>query len=568
MTDLGQADARRSVRHVATVAGGSYAALVLLMWGAFNVHGGLPYETSFPYMSETRSLLAGFLYPADPLRIHTNTFYHVSYLIGEAFRVGGSYVPYQIVYAALWWARGFLTYLLMGRFFARSQLVAYAAGALVIVHASDRALQWVGQLNQFGFIFWMLLAFYALTVADEAAAARRVVVFTVAAAVCEYMSLWSYESQLLLLLIFPLALLILHPARWRRLGAMAAVWYVVPATYLVLTYEKYMSGVPTYQESVIRKTWDVATLLGDWWFNIAASLEFWTWMDASNWKASEREGVLLSVIATSVFAAGGVAVRRLQREDRCWTSIVRTPSTWLAVFATGSVFLALSFPAYLMLDGSRDLWRTQLLSGTGCALVLTAIIGCASYAFGRLARPFAFLVLGGVVIYFGSLAAIQRGSLHRWEWEQYRAAMLQVLRVAPSVKPDTFVVLTNVPKLNDPFRHNMWFEQALWLAYPGIHVGGVYFFADGTPSPGSNVKIEGDRWKWNGTGVAPALRDTSIANTVVVEYEPGGRGRLVTTLPRFLCAEPCAAPLYNPTAAIASPIAQRAARRYRVDARF
>jgi hypothetical protein len=37
------------------------------------------------------------------------------------------------------------------------------AGALVIVHSSDGALQWVGQMNQFGFIFWMLLAFYLLT---------------------------------------------------------------------------------------------------------------------------------------------------------------------------------------------------------------------------------------------------------------------------------------------------------------------------------------------------------------------------------------------------------------------
>src|SRR3989442_9800348 len=84
------------------VAGCSYAALVVIMWVPFNLYAGLPFETSFPYMSETSSIGGGFLYIADPLRVHTNTFYHLSYLIGEALGIGGSYVPYQCVYAALW----------------------------------------------------------------------------------------------------------------------------------------------------------------------------------------------------------------------------------------------------------------------------------------------------------------------------------------------------------------------------------------------------------------------------------------------------------------------------------
>ena len=54
-------------------------------------------------------------------------------------------------------------------------------GALVVVHASDGALQWVGQMNQFGFIFWMLLAFYALTFAADASSPVAVVLLAMVA---------------------------------------------------------------------------------------------------------------------------------------------------------------------------------------------------------------------------------------------------------------------------------------------------------------------------------------------------------------------------------------------------
>src|SRR6476646_10120175 len=107
----------------------AYALLVLIMWGAFNPHSGLPYETGFPYASETTSRLDGFLYRADPLRIHASTFYHLSYLLGEALGIGGSYVPFQAVYAVLWWARGFLVFLILCKFLPNDILICYSAGA-------------------------------------------------------------------------------------------------------------------------------------------------------------------------------------------------------------------------------------------------------------------------------------------------------------------------------------------------------------------------------------------------------------------------------------------------------
>jgi hypothetical protein len=155
----------------------------------------------------------------DALRIQMNTFYHLPYLIGAALGIQGGYVPFQVVYAVLWWARGFLVFLILRKVLPRPLSICYAAGALVVIHASDGALGWVGQMNQFGFIFWMVLAFYLLALGAESANWALPALFVIAAGLGEYMSLWSYESQLLLLLVLPLGLLFRWRS-WRKLAFM------------------------------------------------------------------------------------------------------------------------------------------------------------------------------------------------------------------------------------------------------------------------------------------------------------------------------------------------------------
>jgi hypothetical protein len=549
---------------VAALAGFAYAALILIMWGAFNPYSGLPYETGFPYTSEIASVLGGFLYGADPLRIHTSTFYHLSYLIAEALGIKGSYVPFQVVYAVLWWARGFLVFLILRKFLRQSLTVCYVAGALVVLHASDGALGWVGQLNQFGFIFWMLLAFYLLTLALQAAGRAWAAIFVIGACFCEYMSLWSYESQILLLLVWPLVLLF----RWRpspKLLVVSLAWYSIPAIYIALAVTRYAhSAGQSYQESVMRKGWSLGSLLADWYFNIAASLEFWNW-PRGDWKAPQSEAYRLSLIAAIVFIACGIAFIRLTQENRRPNPFVGNIRTWWTLLGVGFVLLALSFPVYLLLDSARGLWRTQFLSGIGAGLVLTGLLGLASYAFVRQAAIALFLILGGVIAFFGTASAIQKSAFHRWIWERHRATIREILQVAPSVKPDTIIVLTLVPKDNDPFGHNMWLDMAIRLAYPDIPVAGIYFYADGTPSPGNNLKAGGDSWKWDGTGFPPVVRATSLADTVVVDYEPSGPGKLDATLPLFLCNTPCATELYRPGSIITGPISPIAKRRYRLN---
>jgi hypothetical protein len=517
---------RRRAYQAAGLAGFASAVLVLIMWGAYGLHSGFCGETGFPYLSETTSAWKGFLYRSDELRIQMNTFYQLPYLIGEAIGVQGSYVPYQVVYAVLWWARGFLVFLILRKFLPGSLSVCYAAGALVVLHASDGALGWIGTVHQFGFIFWMVLAFYLLTLGAESAKWARAALFVIAAGLCEYMSLWTYESQLLLVLVLPLGLLFRWRS-WRKLAFIYGAWYCIPAIYIRLTILRYVNSAGhTYQESVMRKGWGWRSLLGDWFFNIAASLEFWKW-PRGDWEAPKSEVYLLALLAALVFIACGLAFMRLTRENRRPNPFVESMRTWWTLLGVGFIWVALSFPVCLLLDSARELWRTQFLSGIGAGLVLAALCGLASHPFlRRTAKIALFLVFGAGIAFFGSASAIQKCAFERWRWERHRVAIKEILDVAPSVEPNTVIVLTNVPKDNDPFENQMWLDLALRLAYPGIPVAGLYYYADGTPGPGDGLKAGGKSWTWDGTGIPPVFPATGLANTLVVDYEPSGRGKL------------------------------------------
>lgn len=542
-----------------------YAAMVLIMWGAYNVFSGFPYETGLIYNSETHPGLLGFYYTADRLRLYESNFYHLGYVLGELLGVGGSYVPYQVVYASLWWARGFLVYLLIRSFMPARVMLAYVAGALVLVHASDGALQWVGQMNQVGFIFWTLAAFLAVTMALETPW-KFSIPWIILAGLLEHRSLWSYESQIFLILVFPLVL-ILHPRRrWGKLAAIAALWYIVPAIYVRLTIERYASTHNTYQESVARKSWTAASIASDWWFNISSSLEFWKWVRGP-WRGSVVSAELLSLLLAVAFLAGGVVLVRLRGAAQGTELDFRRLSWFLIV---GAAVLALSFPVYLILDSARGLWRTQMLSGMGAGVVLAGLAGFAAMAVWRPAwRTTAFLLLGSAVAFEGSLAAIQRGATHRFIWERHRMAIREVLQVAPSVHSGTLLILTGINPEEDPFGDDLWFDFALRLIYPNMLVSGEYFYSSGAPAPGNNFAMQDGEWVWNGNGIAPLVKKAPIAQTIVVRYDPSGKGQLETAYPRPLCTPHCSsAGEYRPENMITGPVALRTLRRYNLKPDF
>ena len=146
--------------------------------------------------SERQSWWDGLFYAADPLRPYTSVFYQLSYLLGRATGVTGSFVRYQIVYAALWLGRGVLTYEIVRRLSPCSGLLPFLAGTLVLVQASDGALNLVGQMNQFGMIFWLLLSVYFLVLAVTVESDRWAPLWCVLSLVGVRLCLWSYESGL------------------------------------------------------------------------------------------------------------------------------------------------------------------------------------------------------------------------------------------------------------------------------------------------------------------------------------------------------------------------------------
>lgn len=461
----------------------AYLAIVLALWLPFNLHGGLPYETGFVYTSEISTWWNGFLNGADFLRIYTSIFYQVAYLMGQLSGFAGSWVPFQITYAALWWARGFLIFLIGRRILPGHDVFWYLVGALVLVHSSDGCTGWAGLLNQSGYTLWMPLAFYMFVVALQEQNRRRADAALLAAIFFEHLSLWSFESQLLIILVAPLLLFWRYPHAWRSWNAIGAAWYILPTVYLFATYRKYAnSGGKTYQQTILRKVWGVSPVLRDWAFNVGASLKFWSWRGTEAAHAAFPQLGVPAALAVLVFVIG---MAWLFRAGWDWLPGRRALAWTLLI---GLILLVLSFPAYLILESAASVWRTQILSSFGAGLVLAATIGFfASYASGNWHRAGVVTALGALVAGYGAFSAVKKCAYHEWVWERQHAAMAQVLDIAPRLKPDTRVILTNVPKDADPFlNENEWFTMALRLAYPGTKVSGHYFY-DGTVRAGEDT---------------------------------------------------------------------------------
>jgi hypothetical protein len=507
-----------------------YVLLVLSVWSPFALHSGMPYETGWVVTSET-SPLGGFFFFGDLTHLYLPAFFHTSYLLGEIF-APGSFVPFQIVYAILWVARGFLLFLIVRQLLPAATQAAFVAGALTVIHSSDHALQWVGQLHHFSYIFWMLLAWYLFIVAVDARRRAATGLLLTGAAVSQHLQLWTYESGLFLLLLMPVATLVFRWPEKKRVLRLSAAWYVVPTLYCCYAVFNYLHvGVGDYKTTVLRSNVTVSSALNDLVFNMASSVAFWKWH-----REPALSNPILAAIAATIFVLGWLALRRdspgWQRRDAA------------AVLAMGAVWLPLSFPAYLLLDSSRSLWRTQMLSGPGAAMLLTGSIFLLVRLIPnrRVAETVALTALTAIV-YTEAARAIERGATHRRVWEVHRQTMASILRVAPQLAPGTEVVLTNVPKVDPPFADDMWFDMALRLAYPGQPVTGAYWYDDGRPAPGNDYRLAPDK-------------------TLALRCDAGGV-RILETLPAEACPRDGCPPGYAPARRITGTIpSPRAVRRY------
>jgi hypothetical protein len=535
--------------------------MLLFIWGPFAMTSGMGWETYYTVNSETASLWRNFLYTPDPMRIHAGNFYELAYVLGGWVGARGSFVPYQILYAALWWARSFLGFLLIRRLIPKSAVLPFITGAIMLVHAPDFLIGWLGQLHQFGYFLWLLIALHLLVGALECTILRAAI-FVAAGWLFQYLCLWTYEAPLPIILVAPVAFaFVLKRKLDRSRASVVAFWYVPSVIYLYLSYQRYVHmGGSGYQLGLMRKSFAVTDILSDWIFNVRYSLSFWSWQKVAG-DMEPAQVFALGAGTLVVFAAAAFLVGR--HPDERWEG-VRDGRLW-RLLCVGFVFLLLSFPVQLLLAGARELRRTQLLSAIAASIVL----GCLVYLIAgwippKALRPGAAFLLVAPIVWFGACRVIERQASHRAQWNYHLTAMRDLVRGIGRLKDGTVVVMTNIPRDRDPFyAYAFWFNNALRLAYPRTEVAGVYYFADGQPEPSNNLRLSDNRWTYSGGGVIPLIQSAGIDQTLVLQFRRAGPPEVLPAIPPFVCAQNCSSDQYRPeTRILPLPAAPEAARRY------
>lgn len=541
----------------------TFAVLVVCMWAWYGLGSGMGYETSFPFSSETTD--RGRHFGMD-MRRFTSLFYHFAYVLGAWIGLAGSYVPYQILYAALWLLRGVLVFHIVRMLGDRRGVVAVLAGAFTILHAADTTLNWVGQLNQFGFIFWMLLAFVALLKAFElehrlVIAVPIAVLATQLARICIY----SYESPLPLIFGFPVLAVTLFLGWSRRKALLLGVFYSLPLQYcwrwLMITLER--DAESDYQRSVLRQDWSVSSISGDWVANVWHSLAFWQWPRIVN-SATEPKFMLVAVVSAAVSAAVLLGAHLwITGSFRPGAAVDNPGRLQFRLLALGIAMVVLSYPAYLLLDSATSHWRTQLLSGPGAGITLASVVAIAAQRWpgGRHGTWVAAALIASIAA-SGVWSAQELGLKHRLDWDKHRAIVAGMLQAAPRVSDGTAVVLVNRRAEALIFGHNMWWDYAVRLAYPGRTVTGVYYDRPGEIAPGVRMSFAGKHvFIESDTGTLIDL--AKLDQLLLLEALPGDRVRLAQTIPDWLGVPPGHRHLYRPQGRIQpGPPDQRALRRF------
>jgi hypothetical protein len=417
-------------------------------------------------------------------------------------------------------------------------------------------------MHQIGQVMWLLLTFLMLIDAMKESAVNRAFVYTLGALIFQYMCLWTYEGPFLIVLAAPVVFSLLTRLELtKRVLAIFAAWYVLPAVYAYATLLKYLnSGGGTYQEGLLRKDFSVLPIMSDLVFNVHYSLNFLSWLRLDP-DLPESQVLILAAGACGAFMFGGLLIARW--EDSSWKQSLAKKSLW-SLLCVGLLFVVLSFSAYLLLEGARQPRRTLLLSAIGAAMVLGTAVSIVSAVVPRERwRPICAVLLALPIVWVGARRSIEREGTQRAEWQTHLVAMQQMLRAAPRVQDGTVIVMTNVPKNRDPFSSSdFWFNNALRLAYPRTTVAGVYYYDDETAAPGNNLRLRGDQWEFTGEGVAPPIGAASMAGTLILKYDETKTSRVLPRIPALICSD-CAEEHYNPSSRILSgPPAPEAMRRY------
>jgi hypothetical protein len=453
----------------------AYAIVVCGLWAYEGLYAGFYSETGLIYPSETQDWWQAFFY-VDPLRKFTSTFYHLSYLIADALGIRGSYVSYQVVYALLWFGRAAFTFLIVREIFPERLLLASLAGLLVAMHAGDASLNWIGQLNQHGFIFCMTAGFYAYFRALKAQTPWTGLAWAGAAAMGAYLSLWAYESPLPVEWVFLVgAPLLLRPPMARVVPA--AIIAGVPVAFSTwLNAVRFINPTGTYQASIMRSDFTAGALASDLLFHVQQSIAFWRWPHTV-WPADASVYIAFGAIVLALLLSVPIAATAEERP--------RVDGKLLLFMGGALALIAASYAVPIVIEGNRNLWRTEFLASVPAGMLMGSLLYAAvAYNPRDYSRSVVMVFVLLFVGVYSAAAGANTAMLHRRYWEEARVMMASLLEQVPRVKDGTLFVMRGAAKDAVIFGHNLWFDYAVKLAYPGTKVSGAFYFEDGSPAPG------------------------------------------------------------------------------------
>lgn len=540
-----------------------FAVLVVCLWAWYALRSGMGYETVFPFESES----GRGRHFVDLMRRFAAFFYHLAYTLGSWLGHAGSYVPYQIVYALLWLLRGVLVFQIVRMLGDREGVVAFFAGAFTILHAADTSLNWVGLLNHVGFLFWMLLAFVVLlkcfALQDRLLLAIPLaVVATQLARICIY----TYESPLPLIFAFPVLVLTLFLGwSWRR-ALLLGIFLSLPVQFVWrwLSAAIERSADDSYQYSVLRQDWSPFSLLGDWAYNAWYSLAFWQWSGKVSGSAPLDFPIVVAVCAGIASALLIAMLTWLRHRSQALGDGKHLPSLERRFLALGLAMVVLSFPAYLLLDSATSHWRTQLLSGPGAGIAYAAGLSLLTRWRPRMSVRPSWLAAAIVAAFAVSAVwASQASALrHRLQWDEHRAIAAGMLSLAPRVREGTVLLLVNRRSTPLVFEHDLWWDYAVRLAYPGHRVAALYFDEPAKPAPGATIRFQGSKTILEADW--PLLVQTAyVSDLIILEAQPQGMIRISEGLPDWLGIDPEQRALYDPYSRVLPwPPDPRAVRRF------
>jgi hypothetical protein len=464
----------------------AYVVLAWAFWGSFVLGRGLHAETGMIELSQERPVLDGFLYPADVDRVFMSLPFHLAYILSN-----GSYLSLHLLYGASIWLTGFLTFVLFRWVLPGRELLAFAIGAVALTHGADMSLMGVYMIMVREAALLVLVAILVFLIAWRRG--RPGLMIAVAAA--QTISLWTYEPGLPILLFAPFLIALDDAPVGRKLRWAVAFW-AVPALKGVLLAVRYLViGDVSYQSTRLQSgfsIWHAPLVLGRLAYD---GLAFWSW--PSDWLGPYSVGCTSDFLAR---AAGPVAIgvvgfllaafvitRIAPASSRDDVPVAR-------LLLVVGIFLALAYVAFLPLSAARGWaipgkmnWRTQFYAAVpSAALLVTAL-----YVVGaKLRMRWAAIGVCGLIVGAGILAGIGGQLVENHRWAISRHVTAAIVRQAPRIKNDTFVILTNVPSRfsyslcdddppSDPFGSPMWFNSNLQVLYPRTRLVGLYLRDDG-----------------------------------------------------------------------------------------